>query len=118
MLTQPEQHKPLRFRIISIIDTKSGWPSVKDIQLAVCEAYSVTLNDMLSARRTERVITPRHVAMYLSKELTTLSLPTIGRATGGRDHTVVLYAHNKIAEQIKTDVDLAAKVAMIRGQFE
>lgn len=118
MLTQPEQHKPLQFRIISIIDPKSGRPSVKDIQLAVCEAYGVTLKDMLSARRTERVITPRHVAMYLSKELTTLSLPAIGRATGDRDHTVPLYAYRKIAKLLETDEELAAKVAMIRGQFE
>lgn len=118
MLTQPAQHKPLQFRIVSIIDQKSGCPSVKDIQLAVCEVYGVTLNDMLSARRTEHVVTPRHVSMYLARELTPLSLPTIGKATGGRDHTVPHYAHRKIARLLKADQELAEKVALIRGMFE
>lgn len=112
------EHKPVWFSVVSITDRCVAHPSVKDIQLAVCASYDVTLNDMLSARRTERVITPRHVSMYLARELTLLSLPTIGRATGDRDHTVVRYAHRKIEKLLKSDTKLADRIALIRGQFE
>jgi chromosomal replication initiator protein len=67
-----------------------------DIIDMVCEHYNVRLNDLLSQRRTKNLAFPRHVAMYLTKELTQLTLTEIGSFFGGRDHSTVLHAINKI----------------------
>lgn len=71
-------------------------PTVELIQKAVCAHYGVSLMDMLAERRTRVLVRPRHVAMYIAKELTTQSLPQLGRRFGGRDHTTCLSAINRI----------------------
>lgn len=115
---QIEEHKPFWFSVVDCIKlTPRGNPTIRAIQLATCEAYGVTMNDILSARRTWNVVLPRQVSMYLAKELTALSYPRIARATGDRDHTTALHGFRKIEALIKKDEELAAKVAMIRGQF-
>ncbi len=70
------------------------------IQEAVARHYSVSLDDLIGEKRTKRVVVPRQVAMYLARELTDSSLPAIGRAFGGRDHTTVLYAVQKMTNQM------------------
>lgn len=70
--------------------------SVDDIQKGTANYYNIRIQDMLSKKRTRTIAFPRQVAMYACKELTTLSLPEIGEAFGGKDHTTVLYAHRKI----------------------
>jgi chromosomal replication initiator protein len=70
--------------------------AANDIIDLVCEQYNVRLNDLLSQRRTKNLAYPRHVAMYLTKELTQLTLTEIGSFFGGRDHSTVLHAINKI----------------------
>lgn len=72
--------------------------SIDNIQRVVAEYYKIKHADMLSKRRTRTVARPRQMAMYLSKELTNHSLPEIGDAFGGRDHTTVLHACRKIVE--------------------
>jgi len=72
--------------------------SIENIQRIVAEYYKIKHADMLSKRRTRTVARPRQMAMYLSKELTNHSLPEIGDAFGGRDHTTVLHACRKITE--------------------
>ncbi len=64
----------------------------------MAEYYKIKISDLLSKRRSRSVARPRQVAMALSKELTNHSLPEIGDAFGGRDHTTVLHACRKIAE--------------------
>lgn len=71
--------------------------TVDDIQKAVAGHYGVTPADICSKRRTQSVVRPRHVAMYLAKTMTTRSLPDIGRRFGGRDHSTVIHAVNKVA---------------------
>ena len=72
--------------------------SVDNIQKIVAEYYNVKLSDLLSKRRSRSVARPRQMSMFLSKELTYHSLPEIGEAFGGRDHTTVIHACKKIKE--------------------
>lgn len=77
--------------------------SIKLIMEIVAEYYGLKIKDMTSKKRTQNVAFPRQVAMYLSRELTDASLPQVGEEFGGRDHTTVMHAHNKIAEKLETD---------------
>ncbi len=72
--------------------------TIENIQKTVADYYKVRLADLLSKRRSRSVARPRQVAMALSKELTSHSLPEIGDAFGGRDHTTVLHACKRIKE--------------------
>ena len=78
----------------------SGVVRIDLIQEAVTRYYSISLDELVSEKRTKRVVVPRQVAMYLSRELTDSSLPVIGRAFGGRDHSTVIYAVQKVAAQM------------------
>ena len=80
--------------------------SVDNIQRTVADYYKIKISDLLSKRRSRSVARPRQVAMALSKELTNHSLPEIGDAFGGRDHTTVLHACRKIAELKESDADI------------
>jgi chromosomal replication initiator protein len=80
--------------------------SIDNIQRTVAEYYKIKISDLLSKRRSRSVARPRQVAMALSKELTNHSLPEIGDAFGGRDHTTVLHACRKIAELRESDADI------------
>jgi chromosomal replication initiator protein len=77
--------------------------SIADIQAAVCEVFDLTPQELLGPSRVARVALPRQVAMYLSRELTDNSLPSIGRAFGDRDHTTVLHACRRTGERIASD---------------
>jgi chromosomal replication initiator protein len=80
--------------------------TMHDIQQKVGEFYGLKIEDFKARKRTKTVAFPRQVAMYLSRELTDYSLPKIGEAFGGRDHTTVIHAHDKITVQLKNDQDL------------
>jgi chromosomal replication initiator protein len=73
----------------------------------VADYYKIKVADLLSKRRSRSVARPRQMAMSLAKELTNHSLPEIGNAFGGRDHTTVLHACRKIKELRETDTDIA-----------
>ena len=77
--------------------------TIARIQEAVCERFSLTVQELCSQRRSQAVAYPRQVAMYLSRELTDSSLPKIGKEFGGRDHTTVLHANAKITRMISED---------------
>lgn len=77
--------------------------TIENIQKTVAEYYKIRVVDLLSERRTRSLARPRQLAMALSKELTKHSLPEIGSAFGGRDHTTVLHAHRKIAQLRESD---------------
>ena len=77
--------------------------SIENIQKTVAEYYKVRIADLLSKRRTRSIARPRQVAMALAKELTNHSLPEIGDAFGGRDHTTVIHACRKVAELKASD---------------
>jgi len=77
-----------------------GTVTIDAVQREVCRYYDVSLAELTGQKRTRRLVTPRQVAMYLSRELTDGSLPAIGRAFGDRDHTTVLYAVQKVSRQM------------------
>jgi chromosomal replication initiator protein len=79
--------------------------SVEDIQQRICEAFGLSMDDLLSSSRAAPVAWPRQVAMYLARELTEQTLPAIGRAFGGRNHTTVMHACRRTAERMATDPD-------------
>jgi chromosomal replication initiator protein len=80
--------------------------TIQDIQQKVGEFYGLRMEDFKARKRTKAVAFPRQVAMYLSRELTDYSLPKIGEAFGGRDHTTVIHAHEKISGNLKQDQEL------------
>ena len=81
--------------------------SIDRIQKTVAEYYKIKISDILSKRRNRMIARPRQMAMALSKELTSHSLPEIGDSFGGRDHTTVLHACRKIGELKVDSADLA-----------
>ncbi|WP_346838266.1 chromosomal replication initiator protein DnaA [Microbulbifer sp. SAOS-129_SWC] len=87
--------------------------SVDNIQRVVAEYYKIKIADLLSKRRSRSVARPRQVAMSLAKELTNHSLPEIGDAFGGRDHTTVLHACRKIRELQESDADIREDVKLL-----
>ena len=82
---------------------KSKKISIQDIQKVVGHYYNVRIEDFSAKKRTKSIAYPRQIAMYLSRELTDFSLPKIGEEFGGRDHTTVIHAHEKISNDIKAD---------------
>ncbi|MBO9131368.1 chromosomal replication initiator protein DnaA [Bacillus sp. 165] len=84
--------------------------SIHEIQKAVGQVYQVKLEDFKAKKRTKSVAFPRQIAMYLSRELTDSSLPKIGEEFGGRDHTTVIHAHEKISNLLKTDNQLQRQI--------
>lgn len=81
--------------------------TIDNIQRTVAEYYKIRVSDLTSARRSRSITRPRQVAMALAKELTSHSLPEIGQAFGGRDHTTVLHACRKVRELRETDPRIA-----------
>jgi chromosomal replication initiator protein len=92
--------------------------TIDEIQKKVAEHFNMKMAEMTSARRARAVARPRQVAMYLAKQLTSRSLPEIGRKFGGRDHTTVMHACKKIEELTETDRALAEDVELLRRMLQ
>ncbi|MEI6831233.1 MAG: chromosomal replication initiator protein DnaA [Candidatus Omnitrophota bacterium] len=87
--------------------------TVDFIQRSIAEEFGMTLQDIKSKRRNKQVVFPRQIAMYLSRELTELSLPEIGELFGGKDHTTVLHSYNKIKEELLRNAELKERLEKI-----
>ncbi len=92
--------------------------SIEEIQRRVAEHYNIRLADMSSARRARAVARPRQVAMFLSKQLTSRSLPEIGRRFGNRDHTTVMHAVSRVTELMGREAGFAEDVELLRRMLE
>ncbi|MGY9041021.1 MAG: chromosomal replication initiator protein DnaA, partial [Alphaproteobacteria bacterium] len=92
--------------------------TIDDIQRKVADYYNLRLSDLLSARRSRTIARPRQVAMYLSKILTTRSLPEIGRKFGGRDHTTVIHAVKRIEGLKDNDIAIQEEVDVLTRSLE
>jgi len=92
--------------------------TVEEIQRRVAEHYNIKLADMSSPRRARQVSRPRQIAMYLAKQLTTKSLPDIGRSFGGRDHTTVMHAVKKVEELASGDISFAEDIDLLKRMLE
>lgn len=91
--------------------------SIHDIQRTVGEVFNIKLEDFKAKKRTKSVAFPRQIAMYLSRELTDHSLPKIGEEFGGRDHTTVIHAHEKISKLVETDTQLQSQIKEIHEKL-
>jgi len=92
--------------------------TVEEIQRKVSEHYNIRLSDILGPRRVRNIARPRQVAMYLSKQLTSRSLPEIGRRFGNRDHTTVMHGVKRIEALKATDHQMAEDVELLRRALE
>ncbi|YCA43683.1 chromosomal replication initiator protein DnaA [Bacillus sp. JZ8] len=92
--------------------------TIHDIQRVVGQHYNVKLEDFKAKKRTKSVAFPRQIAMYLSRELTDFSLPKIGEEFGGRDHTTVIHAHEKISKLLDSDAQLQKQVKEIQDMLQ
>jgi chromosomal replication initiator protein len=91
-------------------------PSITDVQRAVAEHFGLTTEELTSASRVSRLAWPRQVAIHLARDLTDASLPTIGKAFGGRNHATVLHACKRVSERMKNDqqaVDVIGELARL-----
>lgn len=91
--------------------------NVRDILEATATFHQLSMDDLLSKRRTKAVVRARHIAMYLAREETEASLPQIGEALGGRNHSTVLHGYQKIAAEIGADEALRQELTRIREQL-
>ena len=93
--------------------------SIENIQKTVADYYKIKVAEMYSKKRSRIIARPRQMAMALAKELTPLSLPDIGEAFGGRDHTTVLHGYRRIAElrnsNSSTNQDFNTLLHILRG---
>ncbi len=92
--------------------------TIEEIQKQVAAHFNIRISDMGSARRARSVARPRQIAMYLAKQLTSRSLPEIGRKFGGRDHTTVMHAVRKVEELTAKDSAFAEDVELLRRMLE
>jgi chromosomal replication initiator protein len=92
--------------------------TIEEIQRRVAEHYNIKLSEMSSERRARAVARPRQVAMFLAKQLTSRSLPEIGRKFGGRDHTTVMHAVRRIEELRQSDSAIAEDVELLKRTLE
>ena len=92
--------------------------TVEEIQRKVSEHYNIRLSDMIGPKRLRTYARPRQIAMFLSKQLTSRSLPEIGRRFGGRDHTTVMHGVRRIEELKAQDGQIAEDLEMLRRALE
>jgi len=116
---QPVSLELAREALKDLLAVQSRQVSVENIQKTVADYYKIRVSEMYSKKRSRNVARPRQVAMALAKELTSLSLPDIGEAFGGRDHTTVLHACRKIVDLKNHDQDVnrdfKALLQILRG---
>src|SRR4030065_55817 len=92
--------------------------SIQTIIKEISKYFSIPINDILSAKRNKFISHARHLAMYLSRELTSSSLPSIGKSFGNRDHSTVIYAISKIADLINTDRTVYMQIQEITNKIK
>ena len=97
-----------------ILRTSEKRLSIEEIQRKVAEHYNVRLSDMIGPKRLRTIARPRQVAMYLCKQLTSRSLPEIGRRFGGRDHTTIMHGIRKIDELMAADSQMADDIQLLK----
>jgi len=95
---------------------RSGPPSIADVQAIVAGHFQLSVQQLTSTSRTNAISWPRQVAIHLARDLTGASLPTIGKAFGGRNHTTVLHACKRVSERLKNDPHVVDEIAQLAEQ--
>lgn len=110
--------KYARKNLNDIFSTSDFNVTCESIKKEVCKKYNIKISDMESAKRKREFSHPRQVAMYLCREMTDSSLPKIGESFGGRDHTTVLHACDKISKEMKTNSLLAEEIRRLKEAIQ
>lgn len=97
--------------------SKPATITIKDIQSTVSKYYQISMVDLKGKKRVKSIVLPRQIAMYLSRELTSSSLPKIGAEFGGKDHTTVIHAYEKIAQALTTNDQLKKEISDLKKSF-
>ena len=118
IFNQPITVKFARKNLNDIFSTRDFNITCETIKKAVCKQYNIKISDIESSKRKREFSHPRQIAMYLCRELTDSFLPKIGEYFGGRDHTTVLHAYDKISSDLKTDSLLAEEIRRIKDDIE
>nr|WP_282564723.1 chromosomal replication initiator protein DnaA [Liquorilactobacillus sicerae] len=97
---------------------KSSELSIAVIQDKVAKYFHLSISELKGKKRVKNIVIPRQIAMYLARELTDASLPKIGNEFGGKDHTTVIHAHEKISEMLETDSNLQRSIADLKSELK
>lgn len=97
----------------SFIISRMGRISIQNIQAAVCAAFGIRRVELLARRRTNEVVIPRQIAIYIARKHTTCSYPMIAKHFGGMDHTTILHAVRKMSYLESRDQSISAEIAAI-----
>jgi chromosomal replication initiator protein len=114
--------QPLTLALAQHVLDKNGMiarrsTNLDDVLAATATYHQLSLDDLMGKRRTKEVVRARHIAIYLAREETDASLPQIGEALGGRNHSTVLHGYQKIADEVASDKELRDEVSAIRRQL-
>ncbi|MDB5085517.1 MAG: chromosomal replication initiation protein DnaA [Bacilli bacterium] len=101
-----------------LIPQRNRMITIQDIQRIVGAHFDIKMDDFKVKKRTRNIAYPRQIAMYLARELTDYSLPKIGDEFGGRDHTTVLHAHDKVRKDIDTDSSIKSLIEGIKEKIQ
>lgn len=101
----------------SMIRAEDKKLSVSDIQRKVADYFNISVSDLKGRKRVKEIVIPRQIAMYLARELTNLSFPKIGDKFGGKDHTTVLHAHEKISKLLDEDSQYQLIINELKDQL-
>ena len=102
----------------NIIKTEDQSPSIESIQKAVTSHFNLKISDLKAKRKTKQIVLTRQIAIYLSRKLTKSSLVEIGERFGGRDHSTVLHAINKIKQKMQVDQKILAIIQKIESKLK
>lgn len=97
---------------------KSRGLQISKIQEVVANYFQTSTTELKGKKRVRQIVVPRQIAMYLSRELTDSSLPKIGQEFGGKDHTTVMHACEKITQQIKTDAEIKSAIFDLKQMLD
>ncbi len=114
-ITLPLAKEALKGILPSNLDTRI---TIDMVQNEVCRAFGVSMSDLRGSKRNQSIVFPRQIAMYLCRELTDASQPQIGQKFGGRDHTTVIHAINKISKLIKEEREVFSQVQQITSRLK
>jgi len=104
-----------------LVDKDNSSPREVTIDLIkkeVSNYYKIEVKEMESKKRTQNIVFPRQIAMYLARNMTESSLPQIGDEFGGRDHTTVIHSHNKIKEKFENDIDFQKTIKKLKSKIK
>ncbi|KRM86586.1 chromosomal replication initiator protein DnaA [Liquorilactobacillus vini] len=100
------------------LNGKSSELSIAVIQDKVAKYFHLSISELKGKKRVKNIVIPRQIAMYLARELTDASLPKIGNEFGGKDHTTVIHAHEKISEMLESDSTLQRSIADLKSELK